>query len=789
MEPLPGIIGQERAYRSLSIALDIEKQGYNVYLAGTMGTGKHTMAREILGNKAEKEPPPPDCCYVYNFKNPDFPQALQLPAGQGRSFKKALEAGIELAIKNLEKAFESDEYEHEKNAILGAFVDETNMMYMQLDEEAHSYGFTISRNQNNISSIPLKNGEPLSQEEFITLPEDERAEIMKKSAIVQEKLNKSFRRYKELEKSIKAKIKDLADEVARLAFMPIFGELFGRYRLSQELVEHIEAIQEDLLANYEVFLQPEEKSPFSFFRLMDRRASLRRYQVNLIVDNSELKHAPVVFESNPTYANLFGQIEYEGEFGILATDFTKIKAGAIHRANGGYLVLQIYDIIKNYYLWEALKRCLINQEIVVENLSRMLGLSNTETLQPQPIPAELKVVLIGEPWYYYLLYNFDEEFRKLFRIRADFDVEVEKSRRRVMEYAGFISSLCQKEKLKHFNPPAVAAVVDYATRLAEDQKKISTMFNKIVEIVIEADCWANYAGAKLVGVEHVKKAITEKKYRSSLLENKIQAMMLEESLIINIEGERVGELNGLAVHEIGDYAFGRPVRITAKTFMGEKGLVNIEREIRMSGNIHSKGVLTLSGYLGAKYAREKPLTLSASLTFEQSYQGIEGDSASSAELFALLSSLADLPIKQGIAVTGSVNQNGEIQPVGGINQKVEGFFQLCQLKGLDGRQGVIIPKKNVSQLMLEEEILVAVKKRQFTIWAIEDIDEGLEILMEKPAGKRGENGKFPPESIHALVDQRLREWSIKRRPGLMQSDTAIISKSRRWQKSRRRKYR
>lgn len=783
---MPGIIGQERAYRSLSMGLDIEKQGYNVYLAGAMGMGKTTLAREILEDKAKKEPPPPDCCYVHNFKNPDCPQVLVLPAGMGSSFKKDLETGIDRAIKTLLKAFESEEYEYEKNAILGVFVDESNRMFMQLDEEAHSYGFTISRNQNSINSVPLKNGEPLSQEEFISLSEEERAEIMKKSAIIQEKLNQAFRYFKELEKNIKVKIKELENENARSALAPFFAELFEKYRLFKDLVEHIEAVQEDLLASYEVFVEPEEKSPLSLFRLIDRRSSLRRYRVNLIVDNSESKHAPVVFESNPTYANLFGQIEYEGEFGILATDFSKIKAGAIHRANGGYLILRVYDVVKNYYVWDALKRCLINQQIVVENLSRMLGISNTETLQPQPIPARLKVVLIGEPLYYYLLYNWDEEFRRLFRIRADFDIEVEKSRKRIKEYACFISSVCRQEDLKHFNPQAVAAVVDYAARLAEDQNKISTMLNKVVEIVIEADCWANYERAELVGLEHVKKAIMGKRYRSSLLENKIQEMMLEESLIINVKGKKVGELNGLAVYEIGDYAFGKPVRITAKTFMGEKGLVNIEREIRMSGNIHSKGVLTLSGYLGAKYAREKPLTLSASLTFEQSYQGIEGDSASSAELFALLSSLADIPIKQGIAVTGSVNQNGEIQPVGGINQKIEGFFRLCQMKGLDGEQGVIIPRKNLSQLMLEEELVEAVKKRQFSLWAIEDIDEGLEILMGRPAGKREENGRFSPDSIHALVDQRLKEWSSRKRRELVLPDRAI-NERRRPRKSIRRK--
>ncbi|MDD2620166.1 MAG: ATP-binding protein [Syntrophomonadaceae bacterium] len=763
LKPLNEIIGQERAFRSLDFGLDIAKPGYNIYLAGAFGTGKNALARKVLEQKAKDKPVPADWVYCYNFKQPDCPRALELSAGQGAQFKKDISTQMDKIIKHIIKAFESEEYEAKKNVILGVFVEETNNMYLHLDEEARSHGFTISRNQNGINSIPLKDGEALNQDDFMAMNETERVELMRRSSIIQEKLNEAFRQYKEMEKNIKQKIKELENETARIAAAPYFAILFEKYRLCKEIIAHLEDVQQDLLDNYEHFIIPDDNSPANLFRRMDRRSMLRRYQVNLVVDNSKLTCAPVIFENNPTYSKLFGQIEYEGEFGVLATDFSKIKAGTIHIANGGYLVLNVYDIIKNYYVWDALKRVLKNQEIVVENVTRMLGLTNTETLQPQAIPANIKVILLGEPKYYYLLYSWDEEFQKLFKIRADFDVEIDKNRKNTQQYAQLISSVCEREQLRHFSPEAVAGLIDYGSRMADDQNKITTMFAKMVEIIYEADCWAKYDKAEIVGVNHVKKALQEKKYRSSMMEDKILDYIKQDTIMINIEGDRIGELNGLAVYEMGDHYFGKPVRITAKTFMGEKGLVNIEREIRMSGNIHSKGVLTLAGYMGFKYAQDKALSLTASLTFEQSYQGIEGDSASSAELYALLSSLAQIPIKQSIAVTGSVNQNGEIQAIGGVNQKIEGFYEVCKNKGLNGKQGVIIPKQNVSSLMLDEEIVDAVRNKKFSVWAIRHIDEGLEILTGIAAGEKDDNGRFPADSIHHMVDNKLREWSNKRK--------------------------
>lgn len=768
VEPLRGIIGQDRAVRSLDFGLKINNPGYNVYLAGAFGTGKTTLAREMLEKRATREPVPSDWCYVHNFKNPDSPQALELPAGKGKEFKKDLELKLEKSIANISQIFEGEDFEYKKNQILTMFVEETNRLYIRADEEARAYGFTISRNQNGISSVPLKNGEALNQEEYLNMSEEERAELMKRSSLVQEKLNEAFRQYRELEKDVKKQIKELEQETARSIITPYFNNLLNKYCAFSKVITYLEDLQQDLLDNLELYTKAEEPSSSNLFRYVSRRNSKRRYQVNLVVDNSERNHAPVVFETNPTYSNLFGQIEYEGEFGILATDFTKIKAGSIHQANGGYLILHVYDIIRNYYVWNSLKRVLKNQVINLESISRMMGISNTETLQPEPIPANIKVVLIGEPIYYYWLYAYDEEFQKLFKIRADFDVDMERNHKHVSEYARLISSVCESEKLNHFTPEAVARVVDYGSRMAGDRSKLTTLFNRLVEIIYEANNWARQDSSELVEEQHVIKAIEEKKHRSSMLQERALELIKQNLLLINLDSWHVGEINGLAVYEIGDHIFGRPVRITAKTFMGEKGLVNIEREILMSGSIHSKGVLTLYGYMGAQYAQDKPLSLSASLTFEQSYQGIEGDSASSAELYALLSSLAEVPIYQGIAVTGSVNQNGEIQPVGGVNQKIEGFYKVCKERGLNGKQGVIIPKQNAEQLMLDLEVVKAVKNEMFNVWAVGHINEGLEILTGKVAGKRGEGGKFTTDSVHYLVDKKLTEWSYKKskvRPG------------------------
>jgi len=762
IKPLKGIIGQDRAARSLGFALDIENEGYNIYLAGYFGTGKTTLAREMLEEKARKNKVPSDWCYVNNFKNTEYPHALKLPAGLGKEFKNDVEANMDTVIKHIVKAFEGEEFEFQKSAILNRFMEETNQIYLRLEDEARTFNFTISRSQNGVSSIPLKeDGTQISQDEYMALPEDIRTELMKKSAIVQDKINDAFRQYKELEKQTKEQIKELELATARQVAEPDFNTLYQKYSALAEVVEYLRDMHQDVLDNLEMFKTIEDDSPMNLLRRMDKRALVRRYQVNQIVDNSALKHAPVIFETNPSFANLFGQVEFGSEFGVLTTDFSRIKAGSIHRANGGYLVINVYDIIKNFYVWDKLKRIIKNKEIVVESMSKTFGLGNSETLQPEAIPVDIKVVLIGEPEYYYLLYAHDEEFQKLFKIRADFDTDMQRTPKHVREYARFVSSVCVSKGLNHFTPAAVAEIVDYGSRMADDQSKLSTLFNKLVEIIYEANCWAGYDKAELVNREHVKQAIAEKHYRSAMLQEKMQEYIDQGTIMIDVDGSKIGQLNGLAVYQIGDHQFGKPVRITAKTFMGEKGLVNIEREIQLSGSIHSKGVLTLNGYLGAQYAQNRHLSLSASLTIEQSYSGIEGDSASSAELYALLSSLAEVPLRQGIAVTGSVNQNGEIQAVGGVNSKIEGFYQVCKNKGLTGQQGVIIPRQNVRNLMLNEEVTAAVKANQFTVWATNHVNEGLEILTGIEAGEINAAGDFPANSIHYLVSRKLSNWGSR----------------------------
>ncbi len=762
IKPLKGIIGQDRAARSLSFALDIENEGYNIYLAGYFGTGKTTLAREMLEEKARKNKVPADWCYVNNFKNTECPHALSLPAGLGKEFKKDVDTNMDTVIKHIVKAFEGEEFEFQKSAILNRFMEETNQIYLKLEDEARTFGFTISRTQSGVSSIPLKeDGTQISQDEYMALPDDERAELMKKSTIVQEKINEAFRQYKELENHIKEQIKELELATARQVAVPDFTTLYEKYSALDEVVTYLRDMHQDVLDNIDMFKTVEDDSPMNLLRRMDKRAQVRRYQVNQIVDNSALKYAPVIFETNPSFPNLFGQVEFGSEFGVLTTDFSRIKSGSIHRANGGYLVINVYDIIKNFYVWDKLKRIIKNKEIVVESMSKTFGLGNSETLQPEAIPVDIKVILIGEPEYYYQLYAYDEEFQKLFKVKADFDIDMQRTPKHVKEYARFISSVCVAKNLNHFTPAAVAQVVDYGGRMADDQSKLSTLFNKLVEIIYEANCWAGYDKSILVNREHVIKAIEEKHYRSAMLQERMQEYIDQGTIMIDVDGFKIGQLNGLAVYQVGDHQFGTPVRITAKTFRGEKGLVNIEREIQLSGSIHSKGILTLNGYLGSQYAQNKHLSLSASLTIEQSYGGIEGDSASSAELYALLSSLAEIPLCQGIAVTGSVNQNGEIQAVGGVNSKIEGYFQVCKNKGLTGRQGVIIPRPNVKNLMLSEEVVAAVKTNLFTIWATRHVNEGLEILTGIEAGEISATGDFPVGSIHYLVNRKLSNWDSR----------------------------
>jgi len=546
-----------------------------------------------------------------------------------------------------------------------------------------------------------------------------------------------------------------------MAIGHLFNDLMEKYDQFEPVKNYLKAVQEDILSNLSEFMVDEEEAqnPFFWLRRQNVEQAEIRYKVNLVVDNRETCGSPVIYETNPSYYNLIGRVEYENRLGMIVTDLTMIKGGAIHRANCGYLILQARDVLSSPQSWEALKRVLKTREIRIENIGEQYGLMAMSTLRPQPIPANLKVIMIGSPLIYQLLYHYDEDFRKLFKVKADFDSEMDRNQDNIYRMAGFISTHCQQENLRHFHREAVARVVEFSARLAERQDKMSTRFNEVVELLYEADAWAERDGSDIVKAEHVDKALEEKIYRCKKYEQKISEAVERGLILLDVEGEKIGQINGLSVIDLGDYQFGRVSRITANTFLGRRGIINIERESQLSGKIHDKGVLILSGYLGMRYGQQVPINLSASLCFEQSYQGVEGDSASAAELFCLLSSLAGVPLKQSLAVTGSVNQKGEIQPVGGVNQKIEGFYNACKVKGLTGDQGVIIPAQNRKDLMLSEEIVTAVREKRFHIYAISTVEEGLALLTGMEIGELREDGTYPPDSFNGRVISALKRFN------------------------------
>ena len=583
-----------------------------------------------------------------------------------------------------------------------------------------------------------------------------------------------------MEKDVREKIKELDRSTALYAIGHLMENLKKKYRDNEKIIKYLKEVDKDIIEQLDDFKSMDEKqASFMGISLPMAAPSFTRYNINIIVDNSKLKGAPVISETNPTYYNLFGAIEYRAQLGAMFTDFNMIKAGAIQRANGGYLILQAFDLLTSPFAWETLKRAIRSGEIRPENMFEYYRPFPSSSIQPEPLPLHLKIVLIGNSFIYHLLYELDEDFRRLFKVRADFDIEMKRDKAHLDRYAAFISTRCQEEKLKHFDPTGVARIVDYGSREVDNKEKISTRFMEIAELISEASFWAEKGGAKLVTAKEVDKAIEEKVYRSRMIEDKIEELIENGTIMIDTDGVAVGQVNGLSIYQLGDYTFGKPSRITAVTQVGRGGVLAIEREVKLSGPIHSKGVLILSGYLGMKFGSDKPLSISASLCFEQLYEEIEGDSASSGELYALLSSLSNLPLDQGIAVTGSVNQYGKIQPIGGVNEKIEGFFTVCKARGLNGSQGVIIPRQNVRNLMLNDEMVEAVRQNKFSIFAIEDIDEGLEILTGKKAG-RFLKGRYEKGSVYGLVDKKLHEFTRK-----MRTEGEKVKRSRRKKRKRR----
>jgi len=760
MRPLEEIIGQERALRALRFGLEIREPGFNVYTAGAQGTGRMRAVRSFLDELAKQKPRASDWAYVHNFQNQYEPNAIALPAGRGAQFKEDMKRFIEETRQALPRAFQSEEYAKRRDETLQSLQGNRADLIARINQRAQEAGFVIQMSPIGLLTIPVINGQPVPEEEFINLPDELRAEVQRRREALNAELRSTLRQVQEIERQGAEAVTQLNRDIALYAIGNLVAELREKYADTAEVPEYIDAVQNDILENLQAFLGvPEQPGAPPQFQAFIREMPFRKYEVNVVVDNAGAEGAPVVFEQNPTFQNLLGKIEKEVQFGIFTTDFTMIRPGSLHRANGGYLVMNVEDLLRAPLSWDGLKTALKTGEAVIEEPGERMGFITAKTIKPEPIPLDIKVALVGTPMIYQALYQMDPDFKELFKVKADFDVVMDRNDENAGKYADFMCNLVREENLRHLDREAIARVIEYGSRLAEDKHKLSTRFSAVADLIREANFYAASEGAEEIGRRHIMKAIEEKVYRSNLIQKKVEEYIRRGIFLIDTEGEKVGQVNGLSVIGLGDFAFGRPSKVTASIGVGREGIMDIEREAALGGPIHTKGVLILSGYLNNNYARDKPLSLSARLVFEQSYEGIEGDSASSTELYALLSALSGLPLKQYLAVTGSVNQNGEVQAIGGVNEKLEGFYEVCKAKGLNGNQGVLIPASNVQNLMLKEEVVEAARAGKFRIYPVRTIDEGIEVLTGVPAGTRREDGTYEEGTVNYLVDRRLREMA------------------------------
>lgn len=764
LQPFAGIIGQQRAASALQFGLEIQDGGFNIYVSGPSGIGKMTAVQSFLEDLARKKPTPQDWCYVNNFADPYQPQALCLPAGRGRELQQAMKSLIEHVRREVPKVFESEDYSTKRDEIAKSVGRQRAQVLEQFEARAQAAEFTLQTAPFGIVLIPTSKGKPLSEDEFQALSPAKREELKNRHNGLQEELKATLKQARALERMAFEQLQELDRQVALFLLGGLMEDLHEKFAELPEVRAYLQAVQMDLLENIESFKPNEQqKNNASLETLAEsnlwlRELPFRKYQVNVLIDNAKQEGAPVVVELNPSYNNLFGRVEKETLFGALYTDFAMIKSGSMHRANGGYLVLPIEDVLRNLFSWDGLKRTIRSRELEIEELGERLGYMAIKSLRPQPLPLQVKVVLVGRPLLYQLLHAYDEDFPELFKVKADFDTRMEHNAENVQAFLAFLSTFCNKEKIQPLTAEAVARLLEHSARLAEDQEKLSVHFGALADIIREANFWARQEQSDCIMAPHLQKAIDAKIYRSNLIEERLQEMTTRGTILIAATGAKIGQVNGLSVLSLGDYQFGRPSRITASVGLGREGIVDIEREVELGGPLHSKGIMILHGYLAQQFAQEQPLTLAARLVFEQSYEGVEGDSASSAELYALLSALAEVPLRQGIAVTGAMNQKGEVQAIGGINQKIEGFFAVCQAQGLTGEQGVMIPRSNLVHLALREEVVRAVAEQRFTIWAVDTVEEGLALLTGMPTGAREAEGKFPEGSVYARIEQRLRKF-------------------------------
>jgi lon-related putative ATP-dependent protease len=762
LAPLREIIGQERAVRALKFGLGIKDHGFNIYVAGWPGTGRTTAVKEFVMEIARGQPVPSDWCYVNNFANQYEPKALQFPAGKGKEFQKDIKNLIENIRSALPKAFESEDYSRKREETLRSLENQRKELIEKLNAKAQEEGFVIQSSPVGLLLIPVVKGKPITEEELIKLPQKTKEEIQEKRERLEAQLRNTMRQFFDMERKIHEELKKLNRDVAIYAIGHLVDDVTEDYKDNADVTAYLNDVKSDILDNLQQFIRSEEPQQQMPFQLpWMKEAPFKKYEVNVIVDNSNFNGAPVIIELNPTYQNLVGKTEKEAQFGALTTDFTMIRAGALHKANQGYLIVRVEELLRNPFSYEALKRALRDKRILIEEPEERYGFLSIKSLKPKPIPLSEKVILIGDPYVYQLLFSLDMEFNELFKVKAEFDTTMNRTDANVQRYAAFVCALCQKENLKHLDGSALAKVVEHSSRQAADQQKLSTRFSEIADIIREANYYAEQENSGKITGAHISRAVEEKVYRSKLIQEKIQELINREIILIGTENEVAGQVNGLAVMGLGDFAFGSPSRVTVSLGLGREGVMNIEREAKMSGPIHTKGVLILSGYLNDKYAQETPLSLAARLVFEQNYEGIEGDSASSTELYAILSALSGLPIKQSIAVTGSVNQKGEVQAIGGVNEKIEGFFEVCKFKGLTGEQGVMVPESNIQHLMLKEEVVNAVKEGKFHMYSVKTIDEGIEVLTGVKAGQRREDGTYDEGTVNFRVSERLKDMAEK----------------------------
>jgi lon-related putative ATP-dependent protease len=761
------IIGQQRATDAIGFGVAIAEEGYNLFAMGSEGIGRRTLARRFLDQAAASRRVPSDWCYLFNFHVPHRPRAIALAAGRGVAFKRDMMRLVDDLRIGIPAAFEADEYRTRRQEIESELSERQEHAMHTLGERAKQQNIGLLRTPAGFAFAPFAGDEVMSPDKFNALPDDEKKRIEQAVAVLQGEVDLVIEQVPKWRREAQHKLRELDRQVTRGAIASLIDEMKSAYQAMPAIVHYLGEVQEDVLDHAHLFLQPKEGEPAGALGFVvarpDAADALRRYEVNLLIDHCASTSAPVVYEDHPTHDNLIGRIDHLSHLGALTTDFTLIKAGALHRANGGYLILDALKLLTQPLAWDALKRALRSREVQTEPLAQALGLISTQSLEPEPIPLDVKIVLIGQRDLYYLLHAWDPEFGKLFKVAVDFEDDMERSAESELHYARLVAAMAHKNGLRPFERTAVARVIEQASRTAGSAERLSVEMSQLLQLLVESNYWAGARNHLAVTSDDVQHALDARLHRLDRVPVHVRDEMLHGRLLVATEGDRVGQVNGLSVAELGGELFGIPVRITARVRLGSGSLVDIERESQLGGRIHSKGVLILAGYLAAHYAPKKPLSLSATLVFEQTYGTIEGDSASSAELYALLSALADVPLSNSIAITGSVNQHGDVQAVGAVNEKIEGYFDLCKQRGLTGDQGVIVPSANVSQLMLRDDVIEAVAAGRFSVYAVQTIDQGLEILAAMASGTRNELGRFAAGTLNARIEERLDEFAERAR--------------------------